>query len=256
MDNNVVRQTANVLAVAATIVVNALANALPLNNQTTGEIADRFPIFFVPAGYVFAIWSLIYVGLVGFAVFQALPAQRDNPRLRAVGYLLVLASAFNISWLLLWHYEVFPLTLVVMIGLLLSLIAIYRRLEIGRASVSTGEVWLAHVPISIYLGWITVATIANASQVLYYLGWDGWGLSGQAWTAVVLAVAVAIAGLVAWRRRDVAYLLVLVWAFPGIAVKHPEAALVSAAAWAATAAVALLIVAAIVAKRQAVPAAP
>jgi len=127
-----------------------------------------------------------------------------------------------------------------MLALLLSLIAIYVRLEIGRSRVGNAETWLVRVPFSVYLGWITVATIANVTVWLDYLGWSGWGVGPEVWTVIVLAVAVVIAALVSRTRRDVAYLLVLVWAFVGIAVKHPDTTVVATAAWGAAAVVAAL----------------
>jgi tryptophan-rich sensory protein len=122
MNRNIIRQGSNVLAALLTIVFNGLANALPLNGQTTGEISDRFQVYFTPAGYVFAIWGLIYIGIIVFAVYQARPSQRENRRLQALSYWFVLASAANIAWLFLWHYEQFPLTLVAMLILLAALI--------------------------------------------------------------------------------------------------------------------------------------
>ena len=102
------RQISVVLTILATIVVNALANALPINGQNTGQISDRFHVYFVPAGYVFSIWGLIYLGLIAFAIFQALPSQRENPRLRKVGWWIALGGLANIAWIFLWHYEQFP----------------------------------------------------------------------------------------------------------------------------------------------------
>jgi benzodiazapine receptor len=236
------RQVVNVLAVAATLVVNGLANALPLNGQTTGEISDRFDVYFVPAGYVFSIWGLIYLALVAFAVYQALPAQRENPRLRRIGYLFALSCVANIGWLFLWHYELFLLTLAAMLALLLLLIAIYLRLGIGRARVSTFEKWLVQIPFSIYLGWITVATIANVTSVLDYLDWGGWGISPEAWTVIMLIAGAGIASAVSLTRGDIAYMLVIVWAFAGIAVKHAGTSVVATAAWATTALVAVTLV--------------
>jgi benzodiazapine receptor len=242
MKRDTVRQTVNVLAVIATLVINGLANALPLNGQTTGEISDRFQVYFVPAGYVFSIWGLIYVGLIAFAVYQALPARRDNPRLCRIGYLFAVSCVANVAWLFLWHYEFFPLTLVAMFALLLLLIAIYLRLEIGRAQVSTAERWLGHVPVSVYLGWITVATVANVTSVLDYLNWNGWGVSPETWTVIMLLVGVGIASAVSLTRGDVAYMLVIVWAFVGIAVKHAGTPVVAIAAWVTAALVALMLV--------------
>ena len=106
------RQVLVALSVAATLVVNVLANALPFNGITTAQVSDQFHVYFVPAGYVFSIWGLIYIGLIAYAVFQALPAQRENPRLRKVGCFVVLGCLANSVWLFLWHYQQFPLTLV------------------------------------------------------------------------------------------------------------------------------------------------
>jgi translocator protein len=234
-----VRSVVNVVATVVMIVVNVLANALPINGQNTGEISDRFIVYFTPAGYVFSIWGIIYLGLIAFAVFQALPAQRANPRLRAIGYWYAAGSVANTLWILLWHYELFPLTVLAMAVLLISLIVCYLRLGIGRLQVSRAEQWAVQVPFSIYLGWITVATVANVTAVLYYLKWNGWGVSNVAWTVIMLAVATVVTLLVDVSRGDVAYAFVIVWAFIGIAVKHSATPVVAYAAWVLAVAVAL-----------------
>jgi hypothetical protein len=172
---------------------------------------------------------LIYIGLIAYAVFQALPSQRENPRLRATGYLVALSGLANVAWIFLWHYEYFAWTLVAMISLLILLIAIYLRLGIGTTKVSTAEKWAVQVPFSVYLGWITVATVANITDVLYYLNWDGLGISPGVWFLVVLAAVIVISGLVSLTRRDIAYNLVILWALVGIAVKHSSITLVMVA---------------------------
>lgn len=197
----------------------------------------------MPAGYVFSIWGLIYVGLVAFVVFQLLPAQRENPRLRRVGYLFAATCAANVAWIFLWHYERFPLSLVAMATLLVLLIAIYLRVGVGRVAVPAVERWCVQAPFSLYLGWITVATIANVTTVLDFVGWGGWGVPPEAWAVVMLVVATAIALAVVLTRRDVLYALVIVWAFAGIAVKHAAVPTVAVAAWATTALVAVVAVA-------------
>lgn len=256
MNKHIVRQVVNVLAVVATIVVNGLANALPLNGKTTGAISDKFQVYFVPAGYVFSIWGLIYLGLIAFAVFQALPNERTNQRLERVGYLFVLSCAANIAWLFLWHYEQFVLTIVAMLALLLSLIAIYLRLEIGHVRVPGAEKWLVHVPFSIYLGWVTVATIANATSVLDYVKWDGWGIAPTTWAIVMLVAGIGIATAVSLTRGDAAYALVILWAFVGIALKQAGTPVVANAAWAASGVVLIaLVVGVLVSRRKSAPAA-
>ncbi len=215
-----IRRWVNVVAILATLAVNVLSNALPLNGLNAGQISDRFQVYFVPAGYVFSIWGLIYLGIIAFGLYQLLPGQATNPRLRGVGYLFALSCLANVAWLCLWHYLVFPLTVVAMLALLLLLVAIYLRLGIGRGQCSAAETWLVNLPFSVYLGWITVATIANVTDLLSYLNWDGWGLPPEAWAIVMLVAATAIASAVSLTRRDLAYALVVVWAFVGIAVKQ------------------------------------
>jgi benzodiazapine receptor len=250
MNKNVIRQILVVLATLATIVVNGLANALPINGLGTGEISDMFDVFFVPAGYVFSIWGLIYLGLLAYSVYQALPSQRENAALQKIGYLYIWSSVANIVWLFFWHYLLFPLTLLAMLVILGFLIAIYLRLDIGRTQVSTAEKWLVHVPFSIYLGWITVATIANVTSLLDYLGWNGWGISPQVWAVIMLLAAVVISGIMSFTRADIAYSLVLIWAFVGIAVKHQGTALVATSAWAASILVGILLVVGVVFNRR------
>jgi hypothetical protein len=225
------RRTAVIAAYIVTVLVNGLANALPINGQNTGEISDRFPIYFVPAGWTFAIWLPIYLGLGAYVIYQAQAERGANLRLRSIAWPFVTSCALNVAWIFLWHYNVFVATLPVMVGLLLCLILIYRRLDIGLYDAAPDFFWLVQVPFSVYLGWITVATIANASQVLYYLGWSGWGLAPETWTVIMLAVATAVGGLVAFRRRDLFFLVVLIWAFVGIAFGQQGAPVVVAAAW-------------------------
>jgi benzodiazapine receptor len=230
MNRDTLRQILVLIAAFGTVIFNIVANALPLNDLDTGEISDRFQILFVPAGYVFSIWGLIYLGLIAYAIYQVLPAQRENPHLRSIGYLFILSCLANVAWLFLWHYEIFEYTLIAMVVLLLSLIVIYLRLDIGRSPVSSGEKWAVHIPFSIYLGWITVATIANATQLLYYLGWNGWGISPELWAVIMLAAGVVISAIMSFTRADIAYSLVLVWAYIGIAVKQTGNSLVTTSA--------------------------
>ena len=253
MNKNTIRQAVNVLAVIATIIVNGLANALPLNNLTTGDISDRFDVYFVPAGYVFSIWGLIYIALIAFAIYQALPAQRENPRLKRIGYLFAASCLANIAWLFLWHYEQFPLTIVAMLSLLGLLIAIYLRIGSGQEreeEVSTAERWLVHIPFSIYLGWITVATVANVTSLLDYLQWGGWGISEEIWLIIMLVIAGGIASAVTLIKHNVAYMLVILWAFVGIAVKHANVPVVAAATWIVTVLLGLVLIGAIILERR------
>lgn len=225
------RQTANLVSVLLTLTVNILASLLPLNGQNTGEISDRFQVYFVPAGYVFAIWFFIYVGWIAFTIYQFLPAQKENPRLRRLGYLFALSGLANSAWLFAWHYNTFGLSVLIMLSLLGLLIASYLRLNVNRVKVSRAERWSVDIPFSVYLGWITVATVANVTDWLYLVEWNGFGISAPVWAVIMIAVASVLGVLMAVTRRDAAYLFVLVWSFIGIAVKQADTAIVASSAW-------------------------
>jgi hypothetical protein len=228
-------QLATIAATIITIAINALANALPLNGLTTGEISDRFNIYFVPAGYVFSIWGLIYLGLIVYTVYQALPKQRDNPILQKIAPAYWISSLANSAWIFMWHYERFSITLPFMITILISLMVIYRLLRESRGELK----WLVKLPFSIYLGWITVATVANTTQFLYFIDWNGFGITGQVWAVIMLGIASILGLIMAWREIDSPYVLVLIWAFLGITVSQADAQLVVYGSWTA---VAVLIV--------------
>ena len=248
MNKDSIRQISVGAALLITIAVNVMSNALPFNGLTAPEIADSFDVYFVPAGYVFSIWSLIYLGLMAYAVYQLLPAQRENPRLRQAGWWFVLSSAANSIWLFLWHYGYFALSVVAMFTLLISLIMCYQRLGVRGQEVPSGERWFVHLPFSIYVGWVTVATIANITAFLDFINWNGFGISPEIWTFIMLVVATAVAGLMAYFRQDIAYLLVLIWAFVGIGVEQSETTQVANAANLAAASVAILVLLVIIYK--------
>jgi hypothetical protein len=237
-----ISQITTLLVTILTIAVNALANALPLNGLNTGEISDRFDIYFVPAGYVFSIWGLIYLGLIIYAVFQALPKQAENSTLNKIAPFYWLGSLANITWIFLWHYEIFSLTILFMLIILGSLLVTNRNLDKTQGLIK----WMVRLPFSIYLGWISVATIANFSQWLYYFGWNGWGIAPTTWAVIMLVVASILGFLMSWLKNDTAYGLVLIWAFVGITVSQIGSSSVVIAAWAGVAAVALSIIAGVV----------
>ena len=215
-------QILNFLAFVLVIVVNTLANTIPINDRTTGEIADMYPNLFTPAGFTFAIWGVIYLGLALFALYQAglLPCVRGGQGVvRDIGWLFILSSLANVSWLLAWHYDMILLSVVFMLLLLISLIGIYLRLR-GRNMVSRAEHWLVRVPFSLYLGWISVATIANITVALVSVDWNGFGISPQIWTVIVILVADLLALSFLSRYKDVWYGLVTAWALFGILYRH------------------------------------
>lgn len=241
MSRDTIRQYANLFSVILALIVNVLASTLPLNGQNTGEISDRFDVYFVPAGYVFAIWGVIYIGWIAFTIFQFQPSQKESPRLRRLGYLFALSNLANAAWLFCWHYNRFGLSVLVMLTLLGLLIASYLQLNVNRTSVTPVEYWSVDIPFGLYLGWITVATVANIADWLYFVQWTGFGIPAQAWAIIMLAVASLLGFAMALKRRDAAYLVVLVWAFIGIAVKQVSAPIVVLSSWIAAALMLILV---------------
>ncbi len=209
-----------IVSLVFTLTVNALANALPINGLTTGDVSDRYPVLFVPAGYVFSIWGLIYLALVAFAIYSVTKKGFANVKIDSIAWWFVAANLLNGAWIFFWHYEQFPITLIIMLGLLASLIGIYLKLGIGKATFDLTEKLVVAAPFSIYLGWITVATVANVAQVLYVSGWRGGPISQPIWTVLMLLIAAALGAIMIFKRSEVAYTLVLTWAFVGIWVKQ------------------------------------
>jgi hypothetical protein len=217
---NKVWQVAVIVAILAAIVVNVVSNLFPLSGQNIGQISNTIlaPVLVTPANYAFAIWGLIYVGLIAFGVYQASPAQRDNPRLAKVRTPIVWASFFQIVWVFLFTSQQFWLSVVLMFGILFSLIAAYQGSRTDRSI--REEKLFSQIPISIYLGWISVASIVNVASALFASSWNGWGISPVVWTVIMLAIAAAITTTITMRYQDAAFGFVIVWALVAIAVRQ------------------------------------
>lgn len=239
------RQLATIGAYLLTLAVNGAANVLPLNGQTTAEISDRYQVYVVPAGYVFGIWGVIYLGLGAFTIYQA--ARGDDPLVRRLAWLPAVTGLLNAAWIVCFHYELFPLSVAVMLALLLGLLVIYRRLWEVRDQADRAASWAVRIPFSIYVGWISVAAVANIAQTLAALGFEPSLIPGEWLAAIVLLLLAVATGRFVVRYGDAAYGLVIVWALAGIAVKEaatpvlPWVAAASAAAIAAVAIVRLVI---------------
>ena len=227
MNNTRLRKTLsilNLLGFLSIVFVNYLAVTLPLNNKTTGELSDQYPNLFVPAGFTFSIWGVIYLLLAIFIIYQLIYAFRGDTQnssfLEKIGILFSVSSLANLSWIFAWHFELVPLSLFLMLILLSSLIAIYVKLQIGRSDSSRSEKYLVHLPFSVYLGWITIATIANTAAFLVDLGWNRFGLSEQFWAVAVIIIGIAVSLTILFYRKDIFYCLVVNWALLGILIKR------------------------------------
>ncbi|MBT8067945.1 MAG: tryptophan-rich sensory protein [Gammaproteobacteria bacterium] len=220
----------NIAAFLLVVIVNVLSNALPINDQTMSEISARYPSLFTPAGFTFSIWGFIYLTLLIFIIYQALPSQRGNHAVAGISRLFQINCVANATWLFVWHYNLLILSLLVMFVMLGTLWLIYRSLlgELDDAPLS--QHLALHLPFSIYTSWITVATIANFSAVQTGYGWDNVMLTAVSWTLLKLALAGAIGAIVVVRYRDPVFVLVVAWAAYGIAAMQSASPAVSGAA--------------------------
>jgi len=210
----------NAVAYLATIIINYLANALPINGQDTGAISDKYYNLFTPAGFTFAIWGVIYLGLGIYIVYQLIESfrlrQNQTSFVDRIGIWFIVSSVANMIWIFLWHHEVLWLSVLVMLMILTSLIVIYQRLNIGLGAPESPEKYLVHLPFSIYLGWISVATIANIAAFLVGIEWGGFGVNPKIWAIVVILVSVGLGLAMIFRRNDILYSAVIAWALFGI----------------------------------------
>jgi hypothetical protein len=217
-----VRQVATLVAIVGGVIVNTLSNFFPIQGLNVGQLSNQLfgSVLIIPANYAFVIWGLIYLGLVAFGVYQYRPSQRQSSELDDACWLLVVASIAQMIWIGLFEARLFMWSVVPILGILLPLIGMYQRLEIGTRPVSRTVQWLVHAPISLYLGWISVATVVNVAIGLYSLNWTGFGISPPVWTVLMIAVSSVIALVVALQKRDPVFPLVIVWALVAIAVRQ------------------------------------
>lgn len=209
------------LAILGTLAVNTLSNTNPPGGANVGEIANTLlkDVRILPANYAFIIWGLIYVGLIAYGIYQIRPAQAGDPAIMQVDALLIVACVAQIVWIYLFTFQQFWASTLAMLVILGSLILAYLRLGIGQRRVERDRRWNAHIPFSIYLAWISVATIVNFASALFADNWNG-GLSPEIWALLLLIIGTAIALVVFFQRRDIAFLLVFIWAYGAIAVRQ------------------------------------
>ena len=220
----------NLAAFAFVVALNVLSNALPINDQTMPEISAKYPSLFTPAGFTFSIWGLIYLGLLVFVIWQALPAQRSNGNIARISKYFQLNCLMNGLWIVVWHYDLLALSLIVMLVILATLILIYRTLLAEIDAAPFVQRLVLHLPFRLYTGWITLATIANASTLQTGNGWDDVGMSAVHWTLLKLALVGAIGATVLLKHRDVVFAAVVAWAAYGISVMQSATPSVAAAA--------------------------
>lgn len=211
------------------LVMNYLANALPLNGMTTGELSAKYPNLFVPAGITFSIWGIIYMALLAFVIYGLYKVFAKNGQPNDISIIMhtrpwfLISCLTNAAWIWCWHYEYVLASVILMLVLLFSLIMLYQRLDIGGSPTSPAQKWFVHVPFSLYIGWISIATIANITALLVDLEWAAFGISESLWAQFMIAAGTTLALIFLLRKEDFAYALVIIWAFAGIFIKRQQA---------------------------------
>lgn len=223
----------NVAALFAVLIVNRFAETQPVKGLTTGEISAMFPVKMTPAPYAFAIWGIIYALLLCFVVVQFVPSKQIHAEIRSIGPWFGVSCFFNISWILLWQCLYITSSLFSMIGLLVSLAVIYVSTRQHGWSSDPAVRWCVQVPFSLYLGWISVASLVNFAVVLYANGWSGFGLSETFWTVLMILAASLISLLIGYRYKDPFYMVVTVWALVAIGAANPGNLTLGYMAWGA-----------------------
>ncbi|WP_217596140.1 TspO/MBR family protein [Cohnella sp. GbtcB17] len=217
------------------VTVNAAAATGGLLGKSSGEISDQVPTLVTPAGYAFSIWSVIYLLALGYVVAGFLPSRREDEAMKATAPWFFASCLFNVGWLFVWHSERYAASAFVIAGLLLTLIGAYLSSRpAAQAANDRVGFFLIALPFSVYLGWVTVATIVNISVALQAGGWDGWGVPDRTWAVALFVVAALIAAVAAFKDKDPWFPLTIAWALIAIGVKQQSASqLVAVAAWTA-----------------------
>ncbi len=208
------------------IVVNALANIIPFNGLTTGEVSDLYPNLFTPAALTFSIWGVIYILLGGYILYQfGFFSKKDGSfskgLIEQIGLYFTISSIANTAWMFLWHYRSIGISLAMMAIILVCLIII--NIKTAKAELAVREKIFIRLPFSIYFGWITVATIANTIVFFVSLGWLGEGVTQWLFIIAVLIVGLVIAGMIMFKNQNLGYGAAVIWAYIGILIKHTSA---------------------------------
>lgn len=212
------------LSLLATLIVNFLANYLPIAGKTTGELSGLYPNLFVPAGVTFSIWGLIYLSLIILTLYFLFRSNNGTVGSdlfwSKTGPYFTLVNLLNVCWIFVWHYQIVWLSVFIMVLLLSSLIGVYTRLHGILKTKQQFSRNLHLIPFSLYLGWICVALIANIAAFLVSIGWGGFGLSPVIWTVIVIIIGALISLRLMRRFGDVVLSAVTIWAFTGILIKR------------------------------------
>ncbi|WAC42509.1 hypothetical protein [Pedobacter sp. SL55] len=210
----------NGIALVSTIFINYLSNTGAFNGNTMKTVSDRYFNLFTPAGYAFSIWGLIYVGLLAFTIYTGknlFNKQETHPALAKIGWWFLVSCLANSFWVLAWLYNYTLLSVVLMTVILVSLLRIVLNLNIRLTKQIKLDYIFIGLPFTMYVGWISVAIIANMAAFLTKIQWDGFGINATTWTVAMIVIAGLINIYMVAKRNMIAYGMVGIWALIAIA---------------------------------------
>jgi translocator protein len=213
---------AQTILFAVMIAVNAMANIVPINGYNTGEISSMFPNLFVPAGFTFSIWSVIYLLLLSYVIVSGYILWKGDekhllmPYVKSIAITFLITCVLNCAWILSWHYLQVVLSLIIMLWFLRTLILIYQKMQLHRTLITGFQLWTLYTPFVVYLAWICVATIANSTALLVHIQWNSFGLPEWMWSCIMIVIAFLLTAGFAYWRGELAFGLVTAWALYGI----------------------------------------
>ncbi|WP_411281498.1 tryptophan-rich sensory protein [Gemmatimonas sp.] len=221
------RKAGNVLTLVVVIALNGLAATGVMSGASIGDIANRYRSLVLPADYVFGIWSLIYLGLIASAIYQALPTVGAERAVQRLGIWWSVTGALNVAWISLFSFGQFALALLVMVTFLVSLVAIGERVRVPGGNSQGGRITLAEQafliwPQDLYLAWISVALIVNSFQFAHAVAWRGFGIAESTWAVAMMIVATMLGVIMAWHRGNWLFPLVVAWALRGIGARYAD----------------------------------
>jgi len=249
----VIRPIVNVIVFLLVLWLNGMAGAGTLSGESIGLVANRHTSFFLPANYVFGIWSLIYLMLTAFTVYQALPGRWDRPVQRRIGWWWAVNGVLNIAWVVLFSFSLFGPSLAIMVALLANLVLIHLRIAAEPGSLDLWDRALVAWTFDLYLAWISVALISNTFQYLTFVQWGGWGVPGEVWSAGMMTVATGLGAFMALRRGAWIFPVVVAWALWGIGARFADITVIHAPSRVLVVACVILAAAGLVMRHRAIP---
>lgn len=214
-----------------------------VNGMAVGEVSDAFfgDVLIIPAGFAFSIWGLIYFGILALAVAQAWPGHGDNPHFEEARIPLIANMICNFGWIVFWQSLVFPVATAILVLQFATAVWLYYAMGIpSRPAFSKVETWIRPA-MSLYLGWLTVATVVGVAVLLNYWEWGAFGLSMGAWVSIMLVIVAAVGFALTLWWDDPVYTLALVWGLIGVALRPDQAGVVMVTAVVAVLFLALVI---------------